>query len=103
MAMSKADPLAQIAFLNLQGDPPDRTGCGQLRSEPFPGPDGPEISSRLMTDGLPSLEPHGILDGHHALDTARDADGLVNIFLRVDEAAQLHNALESFDVNLRRF
>jgi len=37
-----------------------------------PGPGGPEIGSRFATHGLPSLEPHVILDGHHALDAARD-------------------------------
>lgn len=72
-----------------------------LRREPFSEPDGPKIGSQLMINGLSSLEPHVIFYGHHALDTARNADSLVNIFLRVDETAQLHHAFEGFDVNLR--
>ena len=40
-----------------------------------------------ITDGPPLLEPHIVLDRHHALDAARDADGLVNVFLGIDKAA----------------
>lgn len=56
-----------------------------------------------ITNGLPSFKPHVIFYGRYALDAARDADRFVNVFLGIDKAAELHDTLESFNIDLRRF
>lgn len=52
---------------------------------------------------LLTLNPHDILDGIHTLDVACDFDGFFNIGFRTDEAAQLHDTLEGFDINFSGF
>src|SRR5512143_756107 len=49
------------------------------------------------------LHPHVVLDADDAFYAARDFDGLVDVGLGIDEAAQLNHALEGFDVDLERF
>lgn len=72
-------------------------GAGQ----PFPEPEARRFSSRFVICGLRLFEPHVILDRGHALDAASDSDRLVNVFSGIDEAAQLHYALEGFNVDFR--
>jgi hypothetical protein len=69
---------------------------------PDPMPEDQFATLGFATLDFPSLEPHGILDGHHARDAARDLDRLVNIRLGIDEAAQLHHPFEGFDIDLSR-
>lgn len=61
------------------------------------------IRLRFEIAGRASLESHGILDRHHARDTARDLDRPINACLRADKTAQLNHALEGFDIDLSRF
>lgn len=51
----------------------------------------------------PSLDAHIILDRLHAFDAACNLDGLVDVRLGTDKAAQLNHALEGFDVDFGGF
>src|SRR5258706_10358361 len=53
----------------------------------------------LLTAGKPAslLDAHLIADGTHALDTARDFDGMVDLSLVIDKTAQLDFTLAGGD------
>src|ERR1043166_5878062 len=50
----------------------------------------------------PLFEAHIILDGSDSAHPSRNFDRLVDICLRAYEAAQLHDALEGFDIDFGR-
>ncbi len=56
-----------------------------------------------ITIDLPLLDPHIILDRFHTADTACDFDCLVDIGLRADEATQLNDTFESFNIDFCGF
>ena len=78
---------------------------GERVESPLASPSWPRLAGFAAL--LLPFDDHVILDGFHALDLARNFDGLVDIGARSDEAVQLNNAFVSCDVDFgqlqRRF
>src|SRR4029079_453905 len=68
----------------------------------------PSMRSQFMCSSLGELTANRLLDanvvadGGHALDVAGDLDRLVHLRAGTHEAAELHHALEGFDVDFGR-